>query len=317
MNDAWIIMPVVDQPDMTEAALEDCLAQELDDRPRVLLVDNGSNPDTRRRLEIAAARSNGRILCVWHHPPLGGPPVGTLNASWNFALEFVWGLGADEALVVNNDIRMVKRTYIALQCVRAVTGALFVSAVGVREEQFQQWAPGPRDWTTEQLASAKGGPDFSCFLISKECHEKYPFDPAFTYCGDLDYHRRLMLGGDGERIFSVNWPYLHHASGTLKGMTQERRQVYEAAIGEHRRAYEKKWGGPVNQETLHAGYAVGPVRNGCVTTPDLQRHKCGGVHAEDAPAPVGSSEVPAKPWEEQVADVVRGVVPQGEDDVPF
>ncbi len=124
---------------------------------------------------------------------------------------------------------------------------------------------------------SKGGPDFSCFLISRACHWKYAFDENFVpaFCEDLDYHRRLMLAGDGHKIFSVNVPYLHYASQTLKTSTPEARAAIERRIGQSRAYYERKWGGPVNAEIFWAPFGREPEDRlpPCgPTTPELQAY---------------------------------------------
>jgi hypothetical protein len=238
--DQWIVMPVVECLDYTIQAIDDCLAQTgLPKPPRVLLIDNGSEKETRNTLEVLQVQHKQRLLCLFHHPPLGGPPFGTLNASWNAGLDFCWRAGAEEVLVVNNDVRLHEQTFATLlQVLRH--GNLFVSAVGVTEEQ---WPTDPKEWTLSH-----GGPDFSCFIISHDCHQTYRFDPRFTYFGDNDYHRQLTLGGDADRIFSVNVPYLHYGSKTIN-RTEETAEAYHKVFEDHRERYKEKWGGLVGEET--------------------------------------------------------------------
>jgi hypothetical protein len=255
---SWVLMPVIDNLEMTKAALYDCLEQDVD-APRVLLVDNGSSPETRRGLEtmVAGLASRHLILPLWHHPPLGGAPYGTLNASWNFGLEFCWRRGAEEVLVVNNDVRLAPWTYATLRMVLQEENALWVSAVGVKEEQYEEYCHRPNPSTFQELYAAgglsKGGPDFSCFLISKACHQKYPFDENFTYYGDNDYHRHMKLGGDGDRIFSVNVPYLHYGSRTIN-RSPEVAEAYRAVFREHQERYVRKWGGLPGEEKWERPY---------------------------------------------------------------
>ena len=87
---------------------------------------------------------------------------------------------------------------------------------------------------------------------------------------DLDSHRRYMLGGDGARIFSVNLPFLHYASGTLKSYTPEQKAKFDRQYAGVVRRYTELWGGPPNQETYTVKGHPGSV---CltVTTPELQR----------------------------------------------
>lgn len=258
----YCIMPAMRNPEMTEAAVGDLLAQSVP--VQVLLVLQGVDLPFRDRF-LAIAEQEPR-LWVWSHDP----PLPSLSATWNRALQCVWEVGGTEALVVNNDVRLLPCTIQGLQDTLHATEALFISAVGVRAEQYQaaQQARG-----VQINAGHRGGPDFSCFLISKAGHEKYPFDEGFipAFCEDLDTHRRYMLGGDGDKIFSINLPYLHlnGGSNTLKSMTPEQRQRHEARIGQSRKHYVASWGGPVNQERYTIKGDASTDQDG-VTTPELQ-----------------------------------------------
>lgn len=283
----WIILPAMANEELTTAALSDCLAQSVP--VRVLLIGQGLHGDWRNRLE-QLAEEEPRLLNWWADPPLP-----SLAATWNRALQFVWEVGGTEALVVNNDVRLRPYTISKLQA--ALTwpkkGNLFVSAVGVTKEQFEQEDPDIIPADTDPDASipvldatfdsiSKGGPDFSCFLISQAGHWKYPFDEGFipAFCEDLDTHRRYMLGGDGERIFSINLPFHHVGAGsqTLKSMTPAQRQKHEAKIAISRAHYRAKWGGDVNQERWTIPFDAASDQDG-VTTPDLQRTVQGDTEA--------------------------------------
>jgi hypothetical protein len=266
MNPIWIVVPVLNNLAMTMDAIGDFLDQSVS--TRVLVINQGSDQEVREALERQAELLPDRLF-VWSH----NPSLPSLSASWNRALDFVWETGGEAAVVANNDVRLNKHTVGGLLHVMEKTRALFVSAVAVTEEQF---LAADLNWTAAAEGS-KGGPDFSCFLISKAGHAKYRFDEQFIPCytEDLDLHRRFMLGGDGDKIFSVNLPYLHFASGTLKQMTPEKRAAKEQAIGGSRAYYAKKWGGDVNQETFYVPFTaesdhvaqrvhIGP------TTPELQ-----------------------------------------------
>jgi hypothetical protein len=200
----WCIMPVLGARDYTVTAIADLLAQTLP--VKILVVNQGVDDDFRDELERIAEAHPERVF-VWHHVP----PLPSLAATWNRALDFVWAVGGEVALVVNNDVRVPRQLVEILATVRRRTDALFVSAVGVREPDYQSarvhlteeidaltWA----DETGDGYPTAPGGPDFSCFLIAIECHAAYRFDEGFVpaYCEDLDYHRRVLLAGGGPRL---------------------------------------------------------------------------------------------------------------------
>lgn len=270
MNEHWAIVPWIDNVEMTLQAVEDLLAQTLP--CRVLLVDQGSSQESREQVDqYIDQRGDHRVLC-WHC----NPAYPSLSAAWNRALRMVWELGGTEALVVNNDVRLHALTYGILRMNMHRTDALFVSAVGVREEQFTKWCAEGDTFTDETIsgvgANDKGGPDFSCFLLSKAGHEKYPFDESFQPCygEDCSAHREYMLGGDGPRIFSVNLPFLHYASGTLKSYTPEQRAKFDRQYAGVMATYTRHWGGPPNQERFMAKDDPASAREG-VTNPELQR----------------------------------------------
>lgn len=262
----WVIMPVMGAPELTEAAIGDVLVQTIP--CKLLIINQGVEEAFRTRLEQIAEEYPSCVL-LWSHQP----PLPSLAATWNRALRFVWSVGGEEALVINNDIRLMPSTYEDLRSVLRRTRADFVSGVGVTAEQFAV-RPEQRLWKDVETirADEKGGPDFSCFVISPMGHWRFPFDeqliPAF--CEDLDLHRRFLLDGRGQEIFSVNLPF-HHVGGgsnTLKGMTPKQRQAHERAIDGGRAYYQRKWGGGVNQETFVRPFSGEAIPG--VTTPELQ-----------------------------------------------
>ena len=273
---SWIICPFIDCQDYTDQALDDFLAQTGVD-VRVLLINNGSTDEVRDHFERRAIED--LRIHLWSHQP----PLPSLSATWNTALDFVWRCGGEQALVVNNDVRLSVRTYSVLSTVLKYAKALFVTAVGVKPEQFDpaadpQLLPAsfdPDHATIPELRAAldaigHGGPDFSCCLISKAAHEKYRFDESFipAYGEDLDMHRRYMLGGDGDKIFSVNLPFAHFASRTIN-RSPEANAAFARRVGQSHAYYAAKWGGPCNQERYRIPFEAQSDSDG-VTTPELQ-----------------------------------------------
>lgn len=255
----WVVMPVMGNPVLTRTAISDVLRQTL---PVQLLIVNQACPDEFRWELEKIAEEDDRVF-VWSHEPT----LPALSSVWNRALQMIWATGETRAWLVNNDLRLHPMTLATLDKALTQHEAWFVSAVGVgTEAEALGW-----DGT---LGEGHGGPDFSCFLLSKEGHDAYPFDEGFipAYCEDLDTHRRYLLGGDGEKIFSVPVPYWHidGGSGTLKAMTTEERDKHQDRIRTQSRAhYQKKWGGPVNRERYTIPF-VAESGQDHVTTPELQ-----------------------------------------------
>lgn len=287
----WIIMPALNNPSVTETAIADCLAQSVP--VKVLLILQQVDRAFRDRME-QIAESEPRLL-IWS----AEPPLPSLSATWNRALRFVWEAGGEEALVVNPDVRLHRQTIEVLSCAMRRTEALFVSAVGVRAEQFvpdvkyhgyigkQPAREGAGEIVAEPESAsidlmARGGPDFSCFLISRECHDRLQFDEQHipAYLEDLCFHREMLLMGLGTRIFSINLPF-HHiggGSGSLKSLTPEQRAAHERRIEQGSRAYYlRSWGGPANQERYTIKGDPSTAQDG-VTTPELQRAVQGGEY---------------------------------------
>lgn len=266
MDPIWIVMPILGAREYTTTAIADGLAQTVP--TRLLLINQGVEDPFREELERIAEAHDDRVF-LWSHQP----PLPSLAASWNAGLDFVWAAGGDVALVVNNDVRLHRQTVEVLALYLRSEAALFVSAVGVTEAQFDPTVPtGIPTLPDGSRLTSRGGPDFSCFLISKSCHDRFRFDEGFqpAYGEDCSYHRELMLAGVGQHIFSINLPYLHYASGTLKSLPPEARRRLEDQIERGSRThYQRCWGGPVNHELYVIKGDPTSARAG-VTNPELQ-----------------------------------------------
>lgn len=254
----WVIMPFYGALELTRAAVHDVLAQTLEPLD-LLLIDTHPTRES-RELTRELRRFSPRVW-PWHHDP----PLPSLSATWNYALETLWAGGATQAWVVNNDIRLHPDTYRALVTAQAATGAWFLTPVNVRD----QWDHAKRQeilagWDAQFLYS-RGGPDFSCFLIQRELHQWFQFDEQFVpaYFEDNDYHRRLTLAGFGERIFSLPIPYWHQGSGTLQATENTALATHWGPKFDACRAYYvQKWGGLPHHETFTVPFDAGAQRDG-------------------------------------------------------
>jgi hypothetical protein len=156
------------------------------------------------------------------------PPL-SVAASWNRALHFVFRHGATHALVVNNDIELQPSTYRIL----LEDGGGFVTAVGTTS-----WPE-----VIQPPTERRPHPDFACYLIRKETYEKVgPFDESFliAYCEDWDYHVRLH--GCGCPAYSINYPFLHHGSMTIKMAELAEIRKIQIQAEKNRERFRKKWG---------------------------------------------------------------------------
>lgn len=275
LHTRWVIMPWVNDAEMTTQAVKDCLEQTVP--TRVLLIDQGASQAesdfVRAWIEQFETPEGPRVL-LW----TASPPMLSLGACWNRGLSFVWETGATQALVVNNDVRLRKETIEVLEHVTAEADAWFVSCVGVREGEFH--TEGNLQECLENLRLAdgepvqRGGPDFSCFLLQQAGHFAYPFEESLipAYCEDLDMHRRYLLGGHGPKIFGVNLPFLHYASGTIKHYTPEQREKFNRQYRGVLARYKQLWGGGPSEELwTRKGDPTSLVTDRDVTTPTLHR----------------------------------------------
>lgn len=234
---------VAENTEQTLQALRDVQAQTVE--TRILTIANGPH-----RL----GRPHKAGWLEWHYAlPL------PLAAVWNRALQFAWAAGATEAWVINNDVRVPPWLLAELQAVQRVTGAWFLTATNVGERY--ETALTEAVVIDETFRASRGGPDFSCFLIQRECHQWFQFDEGFqpAYHEDNDYHRRLELAGFGDRIFSVCLPYLHYGSGTLKADAQLR-ATWDQRFAQSQQWYVDKWGGLPGHETYDQPFGH-PLRN--------------------------------------------------------
>lgn len=251
-----VIIPYIDCWNLTQRAVQSVIQPGVSP---ILLIDNGSTEDTRhsfRQWYQTLPESTRKIIFPWRH----APQFPSLAQTWNHALDFMWEIGESQALVLNNDAEIA--TLWMVPCLAmamtmdpsTVRGPLpwVVTGVGVNQadwDKVDKMNP-PSDWS-----KSRGGPDFSCFLISKACHQLYRFDPNFipAYHEDNDYHRRLVLDGYGDKIYSLNLPFLHHGSATIN-RTPEVHEAWGPQFESSRAYYVRKWGGLPGEETYSAPF---------------------------------------------------------------
>jgi hypothetical protein len=189
---------------------------------RLLVIDNSSSDGTHEYLRSL----HPRVVVIKR-----GIPVGVARA-WNLGLRWVWDEGVRHALVVNNDVELLPLTYYYL----LKHGGLFVTSVGMGDpEKLVEQFP--------NLDKIRPHPDFSCYLIRKECWEKVgEFDENFHigFCEDWDYHVRMHQAGI--EAVCIDYPFLHWASQTVKLCSLEERERITVAAALNRLYFRQKWG---------------------------------------------------------------------------
>lgn len=223
-----ILCPVRNNLHLTRKAVKTFLAQDIEGGVNVFIVNNASTDGTSQYLQ-----TQRDVAQMYYDPPL------SVAASWNRGLEHVFKLGAEYALVVNNDVELRPDTYSWLvnEGMQGMQGAQggFVTAVGTRDPKkiepvtFMNTAhftgpdkpvyskPTGTGYVRPNPEAKRPHPDFSCYLIWRTVYEKVgPFDERFliAFCEDQDYHVRMHQAGI--HAYCIDLPFLHHGSATIK-----------------------------------------------------------------------------------------------------
>lgn len=201
--------------ELTKRCVASVRAQDI---PTTIVgVDNGSTDGTDEWL-----RSNGYRWFGFNHNA-------GVSKGWNAGLD--WLLSAmprDYVLVLNNDTELPPYFYRKLLSYDLP----FVTGISVDEPSDH-----PDAW--HQPAES---PDFSAFLIRRDCWEKVgPFDETMKfYASDNDYHVRAHL--QGIKLMNAGVPFHHERSSTLRNSSPEERIQIEAQANADRMTFKAKWG---------------------------------------------------------------------------
>lgn len=150
--------------------------------------------------------------------------VESVSTLWNRILRWAWGRGYAEVLVCNNDIELRPETYKQLRGWLAVNDPSdlgLVTGVSAGEEQA-------RGIVNADGISESPHPDFSCFMMAKWAWERVGgFDEncVGAYYEDALWH--VAAHRAGVRCVSINVPFVHHRSGTLRNADREERDRIE------------------------------------------------------------------------------------------
>jgi len=154
-----------------------------------------------------------------------------VSALWNRGLDHLfYYLQVPHVLVINNDVRLRSDCYRRL----VDDGGEFVTCVGT--SSGAEWPGG------EPSGKKRPHPDFSCWLIRRECWLKVgKFDERMkVYASDGDYHLRMHRAG--VEAYCLDLPFWHYASGTLKEAGEEEQERILKQAQADREAFERKWG---------------------------------------------------------------------------
>jgi GT2 family glycosyltransferase len=171
-----------------------------------------------------------------------------VSAGWNWSVNYLFsgnGLArCEHVLVVGNDTILAPWTYSALLSVEMP----FVTGVDIGMNPL----PDKPD-----ILPLSPHPDFSCFLIRRECWEKVgPFDENMVmYSQDQDYHIRAHHAGI--QLWKASVPYQHERSSTLNRAPQEERNAIHLRANLDRAELRRKWGVPAGGPLYEALFSPG------------------------------------------------------------
>jgi len=230
----WIIMPIYDCKDLTRDAIDSCLAQGIGNVRILCPIDRG--------LDGVAhyLRSLHPLVQTIEMPGCG------VSKAWNVALSHLFDItGVDYALVANSDTRLRPDAYRRL----VSDGGLFVTCVGT--------SSGAKFPGGEPSGRKRPHPDFSMYLIRKECWQRVgPFDESMRiFASDGDMHLRMHRAGID--AYCLDLPFYHVASGTLKNAEVEDRERILKQAQADRLAFFNKWGYDMGSPKYYEQFQTG------------------------------------------------------------
>lgn len=220
LSRAPVFMLTKNNLQLTRQAVTTAITQEL--VSFLMIYDDGSTDGT---IEYLRSLSLPEWYGARYYQAQG------VSKLWNQGLSYLFSSpGIDRVLVINNDVKLRPDTIRVL----SEDGSPFVAAVGVNQPgQFPGGTP---------TRVRRPHPDFSCFLLRRECWERVgKFDESMKiYCSDLDYHIRMHRAGI--EAVSIDLPFWHHVSATLKLAEPDEHMRICRQADLDRVAFRAKWG---------------------------------------------------------------------------
>lgn len=195
------------------------------------IFDNGSSDGTAEWL------SELGIDCVVLPENTG------VSHGWNSGLSIAFEEGAKHVLCVGNDTWLAPWVYSELLSYDVP----FVTGVAVDNMEQANQRPDRVPLTQN--------PDFSCFLIRRDCWEKVgPFDERMKhYCSDCDFHVRAHRMGIP--LYKASVAYYHERSSTLNNAPPKERIEIQEQANRDREVFRSIYGclpGTMNYDLLFA-----------------------------------------------------------------
>lgn len=204
---------------LTQRCIESVKAQDIP--TDTMVIDNDSKDGT-WKFVVGMGIGKGLSLA---YPQNRGVSVG-----WNDGLHILFSRGAEHVLVIGNDTWLPPSFYRALLSCEVP----FVTGVAV-DSMAQANQPA-------EVFPLEPHPDFSAFLIRKECWEKVgTFDERMVlYCSDQDYHLRAHKMG--VQLWKAAVPYYHERSSTIRLAGKEEQNELHLQAAKDRLFFKEKHG---------------------------------------------------------------------------
>lgn len=210
-----VLLLVRDNFEMNKRCIESIFAQDIS--VTLVVVDNSERDET-------VIWALDQKLAVYPFRPQIG-----VSRGWNFGLSGLFKDGWAHVLVPNSDTVIPPFFYrTLLECnVPFVSGVTFTDMDAVMQPQ---------------TPSLTDGPDFSAFLIRRECWEKVgSFDASMVhYCSDVDYDIRARKAGIV--LHNSHVKFYHERSSTLRNASPEDRRAIQEQSNRDHQAFRAKYG---------------------------------------------------------------------------
>ena len=255
MNKVQIIIPVINLwEEYSEKALSTISvammrAKEHGIDSQILFIDNASTDHTQKEAE----KRISKLFIYKRNEERWG-----FQKSVNYGINYAFENGCEYAFVCNNDILLQKDAiWILAERVKGIATCVNISGE-ITPGYFYDVDPHSKEEVEESPH-----PDFSAFIISRDCWEKVgEFDEAFApaYFEDNDYHYRMKLLG----IEAVSVPiaiFYHFGSRTQNSAREDNMPMVSHELFEKNRAYMiEKWGS-TSAEDIRYKYPFNNIKN--------------------------------------------------------
>jgi GT2 family glycosyltransferase len=265
----WAVVLAYNNLHLTQAAIASLRKQDIEGGVSILVINNASQDGTGAWLNSQRDLVTLRITMQ-----------DSVAGCWNRALRWLFINGSEDyALVINNDACLRPDAYRWL----VADGGLFVTCVGTRDankiKPISNHVIGTIDGGTYRSgdtvyvndlskvepfypppdpAAKRPHPDFSCYLIRRECFEKVgEFDEGFkrAFCEDGDMHVRLHKAGIKAECLEL--PFYHYGSATVKHCDPKERLAIQRQADLNRKYFAEKWGFEMASPQYYAYFGTG------------------------------------------------------------